>query len=119
MCGRRRDEPKPGQQLEFAVDRLVQHAGCVDPLADRVVVLAARVLELLTLDVDRLAGKEAVAAAVVEMQMRIDDDVDAGEVEVLLADGNGRGSMSATAGCSSVMPVSTSTRPSGWSMTCT
>src|SRR3954447_10554306 len=30
-----------------------------------------------------------------------------------------RGSMSATAGCSSVMPVSTSTRASGWSMRCT
>ena len=27
--------------------------------------------------------------------------------------------MSATAGCSSVMPVSTSTRASGWSITCT
>ena len=32
---------------------------------------------------DRLAGEEVVAAAVVEAQ--VDDDVDAGEIEVLLA----------------------------------
>ena len=82
---RRRDEPQPGQQLELAVDRHVPHAGRVDPLADRVVVLAARVVELLALDVDRLAGEEVVAAAVVEVQVRVDDDVDAGEIEVLLA----------------------------------
>ena len=82
---RRRDEPEPGKQLELAVDRHVPHAGRLDPLADGVVVLAARVVELPTLDVDRLAGEEVVAAAVVEVQVRVDDDVDAGEVEVLLA----------------------------------
>src|SRR5580765_2967327 len=49
---RRRDEAEPGQQLELAVDRLVAHAGRLDPLADRVVVLRERVLELLPLDVD-------------------------------------------------------------------
>ena len=38
-----------------------------------------------TLDVDRLAGKEVVAAAVVEVQVGADDDVDAVEIEVLLA----------------------------------
>jgi hypothetical protein len=45
----------------------------------------------LTLDVDRLAGEEVVAAAVVEMQVRIDDDVDPGEVEALLAQGDEAG----------------------------
>ena len=82
---RRRDEPEPGQQLELAVDRHVPHAGRIDPLADGVVVLAARVVEFQTLDVDGLAGEEVVAAAVVEMQVRVDHDVDAVEVEVLLA----------------------------------
>jgi hypothetical protein len=75
----------PGKQLELAVDRDVPHAGRVDPLANGVVVLAARVVELPTLDVDRLAGEEVVAAAVVEVQVCVDDHVDAGEIEVLLA----------------------------------
>ena len=52
--------------------------------ANGVVVLAASVVELPTLDVDRPAGEEVVAAAVVEVQVCVDDDVDAGEVEVLL-----------------------------------
>src|SRR3954463_6943460 len=82
---RRRDESEPGKQLELAVDRHVAHAGCVDPLANGVVVLAVRVVELATLDVDRPAGEKVVAAAVVEVQVCVDDDVDAREVEVLLA----------------------------------
>src|SRR5919108_328439 len=82
---RRRDESEPGKQLELAVDRHVPHAGRLDPLANRVVVFAARVVELPTLDVDRPAGEEVVAAAVVEVQVCVDDDVDAGEIEVLLA----------------------------------
>ena len=94
---RRRDEAETGQQLELAVDRLVAHAGRLDPLADRVVVLRARVLELLPLNVNRPSAEEVVAAAVVEVQVRVDDDV----------------------GCSSVMPVSTRTRAAGWSMTWT
>ena len=81
---RRRDQPDPGEQLEFAVDRHVLHAGRIDPLADGVVVLGACVLEFAALDVDRVAGEEVVAAAVVEVQVGVDDDVDAGEVEVLL-----------------------------------
>ena len=117
---RRRDESEPGKQLELAVDRHVPHAGRLDPLANGVVVLAARIVELPALDVDRPAGEEVVAAAVVGVQVRVDDDVDAGEIEVLRSfSGWRRGSMSASAGCSSVMPVSTSTRASGWSMTCT
>src|SRR5689334_22170545 len=82
---RRRDEPEPGKQLELAVDRRVPHAGRLDPLADGVVVLAARVVEFLTLDVDRPTGEQVVAAAVVEVQVCVDHDVDAGEIEVLLA----------------------------------
>jgi hypothetical protein len=74
----RRDEPEPRQQLELAVDGYVLHAGRLDPFADRVVVLAARVVELPALDVDRPAGEEVVAAAMVEVQVRVDDDVDAG-----------------------------------------
>ena len=50
------------------------------------------------------------------MQGCVDDDVDAGEIEVLLVQRLEAGIMSAIAGCSSVMPVSTSTRASGWSM---
>ena len=82
---RRRDEAEPGQQLELAVDRFVAQAGRIDPLADRVVVLRARVLELLPLNVNRPSGEEVVAAAVVEVQVRVDDDVDACEVEGLRA----------------------------------
>jgi hypothetical protein len=43
---RRRDEPESGQQLEHAVDRHVVRTRRVDPLADGVVVLAARVVDL-------------------------------------------------------------------------
>ena len=82
---RRRDESEPGKQLELAVDRHVPHAGRLDPLANGVVVLVVRVVELPTLDVDRPAGEEVVAAAVVAVQVCVDDDVDAGEIEVLLA----------------------------------
>ena len=86
VCGaRRRDEPEPGKQFELAVDRHVPHAGRIDPLANSVVVLAARVVELPTLDVDRPAGEEVVATTVVEVQVCVDDDVNAGKVEALLA----------------------------------
>jgi hypothetical protein len=81
---RRWDEPEPGKQFELAVDRHVLYAGRIDPLANSVVVLAARVLELQTLNVDRLAGEEVVATTVVEVQVCVDDDVNAGEVEALL-----------------------------------
>src|SRR5436305_1451472 len=63
----RRHEPEPRQHLELAVHGYVLHAGRVDPLTDRVVVLAAGVVELPTLDVGRPAGEEVVAAAVVEV----------------------------------------------------
>src|SRR5688572_22467171 len=49
------------KQLELAVDRHVPHAGRLDPLANGVVVLAARVVELPTLDVDRLARPHCLA----------------------------------------------------------
>jgi Fe-S-cluster formation regulator IscX/YfhJ len=62
--------------VELAVDRHVAHAGRVDPLTNRVVVVAARVVEVPTLDVDRPAGEEVVAAAVVEVQVWLDRDGD-------------------------------------------
>src|SRR3954452_9512687 len=40
-----RKESEPGKQLELALDRYVPHSGRLDPLADGVVVLAARVVE--------------------------------------------------------------------------
>src|SRR5215212_579979 len=79
------EQPESGKQFEFAVDRHVLHAGRIDPLANSVVILAARVVKLQTLDVDRPAGEEVVATTVVEVQVCVDDDVNAGEVEVLLA----------------------------------
>src|SRR5215212_562287 len=82
---RRRDKSEPGKQLELAVDRDVSNAGRLDPLGNGVVVLAARVLELPTLDVDRPAGEEVIAAAVIGVQVCVDDHVDAGEIEVLVA----------------------------------
>src|SRR3954453_8189285 len=63
-----REEPDPGKQLELAGGRHVPHSGRLDPFAEGVVVLAARVVEFSTLDVDRLAGEDMVAAAVVEVQ---------------------------------------------------
>ena len=75
----------PGSSSSSPSTGTYSHAGRLDPLANGVVVLAARVVELPTLDVDRPAGEEVVAAAVVEVQVCVDDDVDAGEVEVLLA----------------------------------
>src|SRR5215212_8833322 len=48
-----RDEPEPGKQLELAVDRHIPHARRIDPLANSVVLLAARVLEFPPLDVDQ------------------------------------------------------------------
>jgi hypothetical protein len=60
-----------------------------------------------------------VAAAVVEVQVCVDDDVDAGEVEVLLAQWTEAGIEVGHRRVQLVMPVSTSTRASGRSMTCT
>ena len=74
----------PGSSSSSPSTGTYSHAGRVDPLSD-VVILAVRVVELATLDVDRLAGEEVVATAVVAVQVRVDDDVDGGEVEVLLA----------------------------------
>ncbi len=61
------------------------HAGRINPLANRVVVQAASIIEFQTLDVDRFASEEVVAATVVEVQVGVDDEVNAGEVEALLA----------------------------------
>ena len=73
-----------GKQLELAVDRHVLQPGSVDPLANRVVVLAVGGVELLALHVDRPFGEEVVSAAVIGVEVRVDDDVYACEVELLL-----------------------------------
>src|SRR5215213_11268411 len=79
------EQPEPGKQFELAVDRHILHAGRIDPLANSVVVLAVRVVKLLTLDIDRLASEEVVAPTVVEVQVCVDDDVNTGDVKVLIA----------------------------------
>ena len=84
----------------------------VDPFTDRVVVECPRVGELARLDVDRHAGEEAVAAAVVEMQVGVDD---AGDVAGVFS-GCGVGLKSSISGLESIIPVSTSTSPAGWSI---
>src|SRR5512142_2249493 len=73
-----RDQPGPAKQFELTVDRHVLHARRIDPLANSVVVLAARLVELQTLNVDRPAGEEVVATTMVEVQVCVDDDVNAG-----------------------------------------
>jgi hypothetical protein len=83
---RRWDEPHAGEQLELAVDRHILHARRIHPLADGVVVLATGVFQFATLDVDRLPGEQVVAAAVIEVQVGVDDDVDAGDIEILLVE---------------------------------
>lgn len=80
---RRRDEADAGEQLELAVDGEVGQTRDVDPLADGVVVLGQGVLELAALEMDRRGREEQVAAAVVEVKVGVDDEVDAREVEVL------------------------------------
>src|SRR5438874_7668596 len=116
---RRRDKPEPGKQFELAVDRHVPHAGRLDPLANGVVVLAARVVELSTLDVDRPAAKRCLPPQWSKCRCVLTTMSMPARSKSCLLKVRRRGSRSATAGCSSVMPVSTSTRASGWSMTCT
>jgi hypothetical protein len=101
-------ESQTRKQLELAVDRDVTHAGCVNPLANGVVVLTARVLELPTLNVDRPPGEEVVAAAVVEVEVCVLTTMSMpARSKSCSLRGRRRGSRSA------------STRASGWSMTYT
>ena len=77
---RRRNEPKPRKQFKLAVDRKVLHARCIDSFANCGVVHVVRILELLTLNVDRLTSEKVVATTVVEVQVRVDDDINSSEV---------------------------------------
>lgn len=106
------DEPNTGQQLELAVDRDVLHARCVDPLAD-VVLLGPCVVELLALDVDRPTGEEVIAAEWSPCRCLLTTMPTLARSKSCVFNGWIRGSISAARGCSSVMPVSTSTRASG------
>ena len=67
----------PGRISASPVVLDVVRAGEVDPLADRVVVLRPRVLELDPLHVDRDARKEPVGAVMVEVHVRDDHVRDA------------------------------------------
>ena len=116
---RRRHEPDPGQELELAVDRHVPHSGRIDPLADRVVVLAARVVELPALDGAGLPVKRWLPPQWSKCRCASTTTSIPARSKSCSLSGMRRGSRSATAGWNSVMPVSTSTRASGWSMTCT
>lgn len=58
----------------------------------------ARPALLATRHIDRQPGEEVVAAAMIEVQVRVDDEVDAGEIEILLAQRDQAGSMSASRG---------------------
>jgi hypothetical protein len=60
--------PRAGTSRSPGSNSSSPSTGRLDPLANGVVVLVARVVELPTLDVDRPAGEEVVAAAVVEVQ---------------------------------------------------
>lgn len=73
---------KSGQQLEVAVDWYVLKAGPVDPLRNRVVRLRERVIQLAPLYVDRPAREKVVTTTMIEVQMGVDDDVDAAKVKV-------------------------------------
>jgi hypothetical protein len=84
----------------------------VDPFAERVVLERARVAELARLDVDRNARKEPVAAAMVEMQMGVMTQATSRG----MFSGCGVGSKSSTSDLESIIPVSTSTSPAGWSI---
>jgi hypothetical protein len=90
----------------------IRRAVEVDPFTDRVVVERARVGEFARLHVDRHAREEAVPAAVVEMQVGVDDAGDvAGDVLRVRV-----GLISSISGLESIIPVSTSTSPAGWSI---
>jgi hypothetical protein len=75
-----------------------------------------RPLQLEPLDVDRHTGKQAVAAAVVEVKVGVDD---AHDVSGMFS-GIGTGApSSSSSGVESIMPVSTRTTPSACSIVCT
>ena len=98
------DESDAREQVELAVDGDVLDAGRVHPLAHRVAVLAASVVELSTLDVNRLAREQMVPATVVGVEVGIDDDVDAAELEVLFVQWVDRGLQGAAKGAVSSCP---------------
>ena len=102
-----RDKPQAGHNFAFAIDGKIGDAGCIDPFADRVVVLGAGIFQLAPLHIDRLAREQVIAAAMVKMQMGVDDDIDARQVKILSVQRRlGCWSISSTAGCKLVMPVS-------------
>src|SRR5262245_57758672 len=69
----RRQQADPWEHIRLAFVLDIRRAVEVDPLPERVVVDRTRVGELACLDVDRHAREEAVPAAVVEVQVGVDD----------------------------------------------
>lgn len=82
----RGDEPEPGKQFELAVkfDRHVLNARRIDPLENSVVIHDARLVELQPLGIDRPAREEVVASTGLKLQVCVDNNVNAGPVEILL-----------------------------------
>lgn len=74
MTGSRYDE-YAGQHLRLTIELLVLQPGRVDELGQRVTG-SAGTLELDSLGQDRPAGQLRVAAAVIEVQVTVDDELD-------------------------------------------
>jgi hypothetical protein len=81
---RRGNKPYPGKQFKLAFDRYILHTGGINPLANRIIILTTSVVEFTVLDVERLASEEVVATTVIEVEVCVDDDINACEVKVLL-----------------------------------
>jgi len=71
------DDAKPRKQVTVSVKQLVVRAREVDPVRQGVPWCARR-LVLSALDEDRPTRKELVAAAVIEVEVRVNDETDVG-----------------------------------------
>src|SRR5216683_790949 len=81
MSGRG-DHSHAGPDLGPAIEQLILGARIVQPLGDGVIVLPDASV-FLTLDVDGRMGENAVLAAVVEVQVRIDHPLDVAWLHVM------------------------------------
>jgi hypothetical protein len=72
----RREDPDTGEDLGLAVQLFVRRSWMVDQLRHCVVGRRTRLGELVPLSEDRTAGKQWIAAAMVEVQVAVDDPAD-------------------------------------------